>query len=181
MTKAFFTMVFTTAVAVLLVACAPEKNTGTMTGAKLAALLTKIDKAAERDGNTIAFKAKDRLLMLVFDENANRMRIMAPVVSASSVPDTVYKRMLQANYDTVLDSRYAVADDLVWAMYVHPLSSLTEEDFVSGVVQTVTAAETFGSSYSSGAFAFGSGDSDALQEELLKKLEEAKRKKEKGI
>lgn len=185
MTKTFIIILFAVAGVILLAACAPKKKSGsmpgTMNGAKLAALLVKIDEAAERDGNMVSFKVKDRELMLVFDENADRMRIMTPVAPAGSVSEDVYKRMLQANYDAVLDPRYAVANDLIWAVFIHPLGSLTEQDFVSGVVQTVTAAETFGSSYSSGAFVFGSGDSNALHEELLKELEEATGQKGKGI
>jgi len=181
MTKTIIIIFLAVAMTVLLAACAPKKTSGNMTGAKLAAILTKIDKVAEHDGSMVSFKVKDRELVLVFDENADRMRIMTPVAPAGSVSEDVYKRMLQANYDAVLDPRYAVANDLIWAVFIHPLSSLTEEDFVSGVVQTVTAAETFGSSYSSGVFVFGSGDSNALHEELLQELEEATGKKDKGI
>lgn len=87
--------------------------------------------------------------------------------------------MLQANFDAILDARYAIANDLVWAVFIHPLSSLTEDDFISGIAQTVTAAETFGTTYSSGALVFGGGDSNARHENLLKQLEDAA-KKEKG-
>ena len=163
MLKTVLIVVLGFAVLGLLMGCAPQGKkpaavSGKMSGDKLAGILAKVDKKAEREGNIVSFKVKERELMLVFDENADRMRIMTPIAPAGSVSGEVYKRMLQANYDAVLDPRYAVANDLIWAVFIHPLSSLTEEDFVSGIVQTVTAAETFGSSYTSGAFVFGSGD-----------------------
>ena len=83
------------------------------------------------------------------------------------------ERMLQANYDAVLDARYAIANDIVWSTFIHPLTSLTEDDFISALAQTVTAAETFGTSYTSGAVVFGGGDSSGIHEDLLEELQEA--------
>lgn len=183
------TLLFIIVIAVgitLLAACAPQVRkssnvSGKMSGAQLGKIIAKIDKASSRDGNSVSFTVKERNLIMVFDENADRMRIMTPVVAAGAVSEDVYKRMLQANYDAVLDPRYAIANDLIWSVFIHPLSSLTEEDFVSGIVQTVTAAETFGTAYSSGAFVFGGGDSNALHEELLEELEQATGKNDRGI
>jgi hypothetical protein len=171
---------------VILTACSPKMRKSSkapkiMSGADLGKIIAKIDTSSTRDGNSVSFKVKDRDVILVFDEKADRMRILTPVVEAGSVSQDIYKRMLQANYDAVLDPRYAIANNIIWAVFIHPLSSLTEEDFVSAIVQTVTAAETFGTAYSSGAFVFGGGDSNALHEELLKELEEVTGKKDKGI
>ena len=58
-------------------------------------------------------------------------------------------------------------------MFIHPLGSLTQEDFLSGVAQVVTAAETFGASYTSGAVVFGGGDSNEIHKDLLDQLEKA--------
>jgi hypothetical protein len=110
---------------------------------------------------------------LVYDKNADRMRIILPVAQSGIASEDILIRMLQANYDAVLDVRYAMANDIIWAVFIHPLSSLTQEDFLSGVAQTVTAAETFGTSYTSGALVFGGGDSNSIHEDLLKALEKA--------
>ena len=80
-------------------------------------------------------------------------------------------RALQANFDSALDARYAVANELVWATYIHPLSPLLEGQFLSAVAQTYTAAETFGTTYTSGAFTYGGGDSAEEQRKLLEELE----------
>ena len=81
--------------------------------------------------------------------------------------------MMQANYDAVLDARYALANDIVWSVFIHPLSSLTQKDFLSAVAQTVTAVETFGTSYTSGAVIFGGGDTNTIHKDLLKSLQKA--------
>ena len=76
--------------------------------------------------------------------------------------------MMQANFDSALDARYAVAKGVLWSAYLHPLSTLKADDFVSGLAQVVNLAATYGSTYSSGALTFGGGDSS----ELINKLRE---------
>jgi hypothetical protein len=49
---------------------------------------------------------------------------------------------------------------------------LETEQLISGIAQTVTLAQTFGDSYSSGAVMFGGGDTRGLIQELLELGEE---------
>lgn len=145
----------------------------TMTGQYLSDLIVRIDASAEVSGNSVGFSVAERDVFLVYDEAADRMRVLTPVAPVGDFPPETYPRLLQANYDAVLDARYAMANDIVWSVFIHPLSSLTEDDFLSAVAQVVTAAETFGTSYTSGALIFGGGDSQAIHDDLLKALEEA--------
>lgn len=149
---------------------------GEMTADSLKKLITQFDEDAKVQGNAVQFQLLDRDLMMVFDEKADRMRVITPIANAGLLDEALMERMLQANFDAVLDARYAVANDLVWAVYIHKLSTVTQDDFLSGIAQAVTAAETFGTSYTSGAMVFGGGDSNAIHEDLLKKLEEAIKK-----
>ena len=144
-----------------------------MTAGNLQSIIQKFDEKAVISGNSVAFAINERELFLVYDENADRMRVITPVAQSGIASDEIVVRMMQANYDAVLDARYAMANDVIWAVFIHPLSSLTQDNFLSGVAQTVTAAETFGSSYTSGAMVFGGGDSNGIHEELLKELEKA--------
>lgn len=156
---------------------APELgvNPDNMNGEKLAALVQQLDEEAVVNGNSVIFKITERELMMVYDSGANRMRIISPIIPVAALPEGMMERMLQANYDAVLDARYAVANDLVWSVFIHPLSSLTEDDFISALAQTVTAAETFGSSFTSGAVVFGGGDSSGIHEGLLEELKKAQK------
>ena len=159
-----------------------EQFEGTMTGERLGELIFRIDPNAQELGNGYSFSVNDRELRLVFDENANRMRVLTPIVAIDGIPPELLMRTLQANFDAVLDARYAIGSGQLWAVFVHPLASLTDRDFLSGVAQTAVAAQTFGTTFTSGAFVFGGGDSQSLHEDLLRQLEEdAIRAEERGI
>ena len=149
-----------------------------MTPERMGTLVTSFDEDAEVRDNLIAFKIQDREVLIVHDANNDRMRALSPIARTAILDDAVMMRMLQANYDSVLDARYAVADGLVWSVFIHPLASLQEEDLLSAIAQVVTSAETFGTTFASGAMVFGGGDSSELHDELLKKLEEAAKKKD---
>ncbi|MGF1461881.1 MAG: hypothetical protein ACFB2Z_01700 [Maricaulaceae bacterium] len=110
----------------------------------------------------------------IADPSADRMRFFAPAAPASALDAALATRLLQANFDTALDARYAIAQGFVFATFVHPLTSLTLEDAASGLAQTVTLVRTFGSSFSSGALSFGGGDSqEQLVQEFLRQLDRA--------
>ncbi|MEM7701468.1 MAG: hypothetical protein AAF251_05975 [Pseudomonadota bacterium] len=142
---------------------------------RMAEVIDALDGKAERNGNNWRFSLDDRTILTVTDTSAGRMRIMTPIAEASSLPEGAMERLLQANFDTALDARYAIANGLVWGTFIHPLDSLTTRDFASGVLQTKSLADTFGTTFSSGALNFGGGDSSAILEnqieELLEKLE----------
>ena len=144
-----------------------------MTGERLGVLVQRVDPNARVLGNGYTFKVQDRDLRIVYDENADRMRIITPIIPAADLPDGLLQRMMQANFDSVLDTRYAIGSGNVWASFVHRLSSLTDEDFISGIAQTAVAAETFGTTFSSGAVVFGGGDSNGINQELLERLQQA--------
>ena len=146
-----------------------------MTGEILAEIIQRLDAEAVVTGNSVVFKITEREMMMVYDDRANRMRLISPIIQVAALPEGVMERMLQANYDAVLDARYALANDLVWSVFIHPLASLTEDDFISALAQTVTAAESFGTTYSSGAVVFGGGDTSDIHEGLLEELEKAQK------
>ncbi|MEM6577256.1 MAG: hypothetical protein AAF678_02075, partial [Pseudomonadota bacterium] len=99
-----------------------------------------------------------------------------PVRDTDDLSAEELTRMMQANFDTALDARYAIARDTVWATFIHPLRPLEKDQLISGLGQVVNLAQSYGTLYSGGAMSFGGGDSGALQraliEELLKKGQE---------
>ena len=149
-----------------------------MTGEAMVALVKSFDAEAKTRNNLISFKLQDREVLIVYDEKNGRMRAITPIAPARLLNEAVLLRMAQANYDSALDVRYAVADDLIWSVYIHPLASLEQEELISAIAQVVTAAETFGVTYTSGAMVFGGGDSSEIHNDLIKKLEEAAKKKD---
>jgi len=170
-------LVFTVSISIAVLSACSSNNAPTssekMTASNLKTLIEKFDEKAIATGNSVTFSLNERELLMVYDEKADRMRIITPVAPSGIASEEVLIRMMQANYDAVLDVRYAMANDIIWTVFIHPLSSLTQKEFLSGVAQAVTAAETFGTSYTSGAFVFGGGDSSSIHEDLLKELEKA--------
>ena len=79
-------------------------------------------------------------------------------------------RLMQANFDSALDARYAVAQGRLWGVFIHPLSPLEKDQLLSAFVQTINIARTYGQTYSGGATVFGGGDSNGLYQELLEEL-----------
>ena len=79
-------------------------------------------------------------------------------------------RLMQANFDSALDARYAVAQGRLWGVFIHPLSPLERDQFLSGIAQTINLARTYGQTYSGGANVFGGGDLNRIYQDLLDDL-----------
>ena len=133
-------------------------------------VIAALDSEAERTGNNWQFTLDDTMILVVTDTSAGRMRIITPIAQTLALPDGAMERLMQANFDTALDARYAVGQGLVWGAFVHPLDSLTTRDFASGILQTKSLSDTFGTTFSSGALNYGGGDSGAIIEEDLNRL-----------
>jgi hypothetical protein len=133
-------------------------------------VIKALDSKATRTGSSWQFTLEERVMLVVTDATAGRMRIITPIALIADLPDGAMARLMQANFDTALDARYAVAQDLVWGAFLHPLDTLTQRDFASGILQTHSIGETFGTTFSSGAISYGGGDSGAIFEEQLKEL-----------
>lgn len=141
-----------------------------MTPGRLIDIVRDIDPDATLTPNGIEFVIEDIPVLVVFALGADRMRAMVPIAGIDDVTPEEMLRLMQANFDTALDARYAVAQGRVWGVFLHPLSGLDREEFLSGLTQTVNLARTYGTLYSGGAAVFGSGDSAGLYNDLLDDL-----------
>ena len=150
-----------------------EKSAVQMTIDRLHQLIEAIDPDVKRqDGSSVwRMTVAETDVSVIADPTNDRMRIVVGITRAKDIPAKAIYRMMQANFDTALDARYAIAQGVLWATYIHPLSPLQDDQFISGLGQTVTLAKTAGSTYSSGRLSFGGGDSEALiEKELLEQL-----------
>ncbi|MEM9781392.1 MAG: hypothetical protein AAF899_02845 [Pseudomonadota bacterium] len=144
-----------------------------MTVARVGEVLSRLDEEAQRspDGTVMQITIEGTALMFVSDPRHNRMRLMSRIGPADALSEEQLMRIAQANFDTALDARYAVARGQIWSVYIHPLAELTETQLIEAVGQVVNAAESFGTTYSSGLLSFGGGDAAAAaQRELIDKL-----------
>ena len=141
-----------------------------MTSEKLAEIVLVLDPDAVTHGSALEFTLDNIPVVVIADQGADRMRAMVPIASADGLTPEDLMRMMQANFDTALDARYAVAHGRLWGVFIHPLSPLEKDQFLSGLVQTITVAKTYGTAYSGGAAIFGGGDSNGIYQDLLESL-----------
>ncbi len=102
------------------------------------------------EGNVVEFSWQEMDLILVYDIAADRMRIMTPIALVEDIEDHQLQKAMEANFHSALDARYAQSDGMLWSLFVHPLSSLSDDLLISAIKQVAMAKLTFGGDYSSG-------------------------------
>lgn len=149
----------------------PEATLADMTLTRLDELIRRLDEAAVTNGQSWQFAIEDVTVIMVADPVANRMRLMVAIKPSVDLSQEELLRLSQANFDTALDARYAVGQNILWATFIHPLRELHDSQFIEAVGQTVNAARSYGTTYSSGLLTYGGGDSNSiLQRELIDDL-----------
>ncbi|MDA5095522.1 hypothetical protein O2N63_15640 [Aliiroseovarius sp. KMU-50] len=148
----------------------PPQRADAMTLGSLAAILRAIDPSVQVDGTHFQLAINDAAILVIADPLADRMRALVRIGPADAMDEAMMMRLLQANFDAVLDARYAVAGGQIWSAYIHPLSPLEPSELVSGLAQMVNAAQSFGTGFTGGGVQFGGGDSNELQQELMEGL-----------
>ena len=170
------------ALAICIMACAPSfaqdatppaKNIPTeapMTMERLGEIISALDPNAELVGISIQMVIDGTPVIIIADPSADRMRAMTPIQSAEALSPEDLMRMMQANFDTALDARYAVAQGTLWSTFIHPLAALEKDQLISGLGQTVNLARTYGTLFTGGGIIYGQGDSAPIQRQLIEDL-----------
>ena len=148
-------------------------NAQDMTAAKIGELIEKVSDSVQTNGSSWQFLYKDRLILCITDENANRMRIISPIAKRDELDDEQILNSLVANFHTALDVKYAISDEIMWSVFIHPLRELSEAQFEDAVSQVYYANKTFGVTYSSTTLTF---PGNTQKKEKEKKLELKKQK-----
>ena len=129
------------------------------TPAVLNSVLLEIDPEAQIADGSALLTFSDVPVTVMYDAGANRLRALVPIASAGGMTDGQMERLLQANFDTALDARYALAGGRVWSVYMHPMAELDRDQVISGIAQAVSLAQTYGTTFSSTEQMFMRGDS----------------------
>jgi len=155
---------------ILATPAAAQETEQPMTIPRMAQIVTALDEDAQTIPNGFQLSIDDVPVLIIVDPLANRMRAMVPIRLAQDMTAEEFERVLQANFDTALDARYALANGRLWGVFIHPLRELERDQLISGIAQTVNIANSYGTLYTGGAVQFGSGDSGDLQRQLLEDL-----------
>ena len=141
-----------------------------MTLERMGEIVSALDPDAQSNGRQFLLTIDDVPVLIVTDPIADRMRAMVAIRTTEGMTDKELMRVMQANFDTALDARYAIAQGRLWGVFIHPLSPLEKDQFISGLGQAVNVAKTYGTLFTGGAMSFGGGDSVPLQRKLIDDL-----------
>ncbi len=84
-----------------------------MTAEKLQALIARVSDTLVANGNSIQFLYQEMPLICIYDENANRMRIITPIIATKDLEEEQLLNMLVANFHSALDVKYALSDEII--------------------------------------------------------------------
>jgi hypothetical protein len=105
--------------------------------------------------NMVEYELDRVRIYMIVDEEANRMRLMAGVVQEDSLDKDDLKKVLQANYDRALDAKYAIANNILWSVFTHPLKEISADQVVDALYQVRNLVHNYGTSYNSTDLVFG--------------------------
>ncbi|MBC2843890.1 hypothetical protein H7F21_02205 [Winogradskyella flava] len=125
-----------------------------MTNEKLQEIYTSVSDSIQGETGTWQFHVKDVTMVSITDISHNRMRIISPIVEVTSLKEGLLKAVLMANFHTALDVKYAIADGILWSIFVHPLKELSEDQVRDALSQVYYANVNFGSTYASTSLVF---------------------------
>ncbi len=133
-----------------------QANAPVMTQEKLE-IIVKHDintEILEEQKGYLLFNYLGRKTALLSDVAHDRMRIITPITKYSTLAPAIKDNLMQANFHSALDARYAVSEDTLYAAFIHPLSSLPQNEFENALRQVFNLAASFGKTYSSGQLEF---------------------------
>lgn len=81
-------------------------------------------------------------MVCYYDILANRMRIMVGLEPASQMDATKQTELLEDQYDSLTDVRFALKDGWLKVVFLHPLESLTEKDLLHALRELALVKQT---------------------------------------
>jgi hypothetical protein len=115
----------------------------------------KADISYEGDPGAWLLYTQDHVLLVLSDQDNNRMRIFTPILEAADASPKQLEKMLRANFHSALDAKYSIHDGFVVSVFTHPLKELSREQLLDAIDQVITLSKTFGTTYSSTDLKFG--------------------------
>ncbi|WP_111683372.1 hypothetical protein [Winogradskyella tangerina] len=125
-----------------------------MTNEKLDVIYTSVSDSIQGKSNAWQFYIKEVQMISITDSLHNRMRIISPITDASTLSEDVVRAALIANFHTALDVKYAIADGILWSVFIHPLKELSEHQVKDAISQVYNANVNFGTTFASTGLSF---------------------------
>jgi len=119
-----------------------------MTQSQMVEIVAELVGEYEGAPNNLQFVYNKVPMALISDQDNNRMRLLAPIISVDDLSDDFLQAAMVSNFHLALDARYA-------ATYIHPLKELTKDQLQSAIRQVSSLRSTFGSTFTSGELLYG--------------------------
>lgn len=92
--------------------------------------------------------------VLIVNQPVDLLRVMTPILPAEEIEVEILFRVLQANFKSTRNARYALHGDYLWSVFGFSLDALSEQDVVVGMDQVTLLADTFGATFSASLLPF---------------------------
>ncbi|WP_345166935.1 hypothetical protein [Algibacter aquimarinus] len=141
----------------------------TMNNEKLETIYKSVSDSIQGQAGGWEFYIKQTPFISITDTNHNRMRIISPIADSNSLSEELIKACLVANFHTALDVKYAVSDGILWAVFIHPLKELSEDQVKDAVSQVYYANINFGTTFTSTSLSFPGNITNEKETKVEKK------------
>ncbi len=139
-----------------------------MNNQKLEQIIYFVSDTMSGEVGSWQFVFNDIPMFCFTDETHNRMRIIAPIKIMEAVSNEEMKACMEANFHTALDVKYAVSEDVMWSVYIHPLKELEKDQVINAIQQVCNAHVTYGTIYSSTDLVFPKSEDQDSEKEKKK-------------
>lgn len=75
-------------------------------------------------------------LLVLLSEDQSWLRLLLPIAPAQDA-EPYWEQLLEANFDLTQETRYAVHQDVLWAVFQHSFAALTIEDLQSAAQRLI--------------------------------------------
>lgn len=79
-------------------------------------------------------------LLVILSEDHTWLRLLSPIAAASQA-QSLLPQLLEDNFDTTQEVRYAINQNVLWGVFHHRLASLTLEDLESAIASLTSLVE----------------------------------------
>lgn len=85
-------------------------------------------------------------LLVLLSENQSWLRMLLPIAPIQEV-QLILEQLLEANFDQTQETRYALHQNVVWAVFQHHRETLTKTDFEQAISNVIAIEEAGFSQY----------------------------------
>ncbi len=99
------------------------------------------DRAVEKpSSDTWQVDTQQMRLLVILSQDSSWLRLLVPIAPATEA-QAFLSELLEANFDRTQEARYAFNQGVLWAVFMHSLTDLTEADFSSAIATLVSLRE----------------------------------------